>query len=164
MKKLAVLLFFLSFHNVYSQSYCETYCLSFEDTLCRTHLIIDTTAYPNNVWQIGKAQKSVLDSTVCTTNLIITDTVTPYPVNNHSVFTITNRATPGDVYGFRLFSGSYYVQTDSLKDYGTIELSLDKGVTWINLINDTTYAANFVWWSPKPVLTGHSITCQYFEV
>jgi len=164
MKKLAVLLFLLNFHNVYSQCYDDFYCLSFEDTICRYHVTIDTTHYLDNVWQIGKTHKSVLDSTVCPTNVIITDTANPYPVNNHSVFIITNRATTGDVFGFRMFSANYYVQTDSLKDYGTIELSLDKGITWIDLIKDTAYTNNFVWWTAKPVLTGHSISCNNFEV
>ena len=50
--------------------------------------IIDTVNYPNNVWQIGKPQKTVFDSAYSYPNAIVTDTLNPYPVNDTSVFMI----------------------------------------------------------------------------
>lgn len=143
--------------------YDQYYCLSFYDTICRYHLSIDTTN-TGNVWQIGIPQKPMLDSTACDTKALVTDSLNAYPVNNQSVFTITNLATSGDVYGFRMFSANYYVQTDSLHDFGKIELSLDKGINWIDIINDTTYNNHFFWYSAKPVLTGRSYVCKNFSV
>lgn len=159
---LAIILLLIS-ENVYCQCYDAYYCITFDDTSCNYHVTIDTIGYPGNIFQIGNSQKAVLDSTVCSTVGIITDTTLPYPVNNHSVFTITNIATSGDVFGFKILSGNYYVQSDSLNDYGTIEISLDKGITWINMM-DTAYSNNFLWWTAKPVLTGHSYVCKSFEV
>jgi len=163
MKKFTFILFLLVSQKIYSQCYDASYCLDFEDTLCNYHVNIDTTIYPGNIFQIGSAHNPVLDSTFCSSVVIMTDTAMPYPVNNHSVFTIINQATSGDVFGFKMFSGSYYVQSDYLNDYGTMEISLDKGITWIDLM-DSAYSNNFLWWTSKPVLTGHSYTCKSFEV
>lgn len=163
MKILATLFLLLRFNCVYSQCSDDYYCLTFDDTTCEYHIAIDLAAFPNTIWQKEFTQKPVLDSTVCLTTVMITDSINPYPVNNHSVFTITNIATPADVFGFRTFAGDYYVQTDSLNDYGIIELSLDHGLTWID-IKDPAYSANFVWWTQQPVFTGRSITCKHFEV
>ena len=48
-----------------------------------------------------------------------------------------------------ILSGEYYVNSDSLTDFGLIEFSPDNGTTWIDLINDTTYANDLWWNSPK---------------
>ena len=163
MKKLLFLIPFLFSQNTFSQCYDAYYCIPFDDTTCTYHVSIDTVAYPGNIFQIGNSIKPVLDSTFCGTKVIITDTSNAYPVNNHSEFVITNIATSGDKFGFKIFSGTYYVQSDSGKDYGLMEISLDNGVTWYDLM-DSTYSNNFMWWSSKPVLTGHTYTCKNFEV
>ncbi len=161
------LLFFTAIFGFTSLSaqtcYNEYYCLSFYDTVCMYHLSIDTSN-SNNIWQIGLTQKPMMDSTVCNTKAIVTDSLNAYPVNNQSVFTITNLATSGDYYGFRIFSVNYYVQSDSLNDFGKIELSLDKGINWIDIINDSTYSNHFFWYTSKPVLTGRSYVCKNFSV
>ncbi len=63
-----------------------------------------------------------------------------------------------------MFYGQYAVQTDSLNDYGLIEFSPDNGTTWIDIINDTLYSSTFLWYSPKPVLTGNSYGWEHFDV
>jgi len=159
------ILFFLllcSQYNFAQSCFDAYYCLTFDDTTCLYHLGIDTSL-SNNIWQVGVSHKPVLNFGSCSNLISIsTDTVNPYPVNNHSAFTITNIATSGDVFGFKMFSGSYAVQSDSLNDYGTIEISLDNGASWIDIINDTVYSNYFMWFSSKPVLTGH--TCANFSV
>ena len=47
--------------------------------------VIDTTNYPDNIWQIGNTEKLWFDSVG---RGIMTDTVNYYPVNNVSVFTV----------------------------------------------------------------------------
>ncbi|MCX6272287.1 MAG: T9SS type A sorting domain-containing protein [Bacteroidetes bacterium] len=163
MKRLITLFFLLNVQLLYSQSPCDNYWLNFEDTLCLSHLIIDTTAYPQNIWQIGRPQKPSFDSAYSFPNALITDTLNFYPANNNSVFIIRNTAALGDLYGCRMFQGLYNVQTDSLHDYGRIEFSPDNGTTWVDLINDTIYNA-FIWESQKPVLTGNSNGWKYFDV
>lgn len=148
---------------IYCQTTFEDYCLTFNDTIYLNHLVIDTTITSHNIWQIGNPTKSSIDTAIFD-EVIITDTINPYPANNYSVFVITNIATYGDIYGFKMFTGNYFVETDSLKDFGKIEFSPDKGFTWIDLINDTAYSSNIIWYSAKPTLTGHSANYNYFDV
>ena len=164
MKTLIFFLSFFGFTSLNAQTcYDEFYCLDFYDTICDYHLSIDSSTN-NNIWQIGMTQKPMMDLTACNTKAIVTDSLHAYPVNNHSVFTISNLATSGDYYGFRIFTASYYVQSDSLNDFGKIELSLDNGINWIDIINDTIYSNHFSWYSPKPILTGRSYSCKDFSV
>ena len=164
MKKLLLILSIVFVNNVFGQQACVNFCLTFDDTLCQTHLIIDANN-PQNIWQIGRPQKPLFDSVSSnySQKAIITDTIHYYPINNNSVFTIWTIAGMGDYYGFRILSGMYNVQTDSIHDYGSLELSPNNGITWINL-EDTAYSANFVWYSGKPVFTGNSKGWKHFEV
>jgi hypothetical protein len=164
MKRIFIFLFLVNVQFLYSQTPCDNYFLNFEDTTCISHLVIDTTTYPQNLWQIGHYNKPVIDSTACFSTVIITDTINSYPINDTSVFCIKNQASYGAVYGCVMFQGNYYVQTDSLKDFGRIEFSPDNGNTWIDIINDTVYNLNIIWYLPKPVLTGHSRICKGFDV
>lgn len=164
MKKLTTLFFVFTVGLVSGQEICENYCLDFENSYCLDHLIIESIAYPGNLWQIGKPQKILFDSAYSQPNAIVTDTIQFYPVNNHSAFTIWNPATMGDIYGLRGVSGWYQVQTDSLKDYGMIEFSPDMGETWIDIINDTLYNTTFNWFTDPPTLTGNSDGWVHFEV
>ena len=56
--------------------------------LNRSHFKIDTTTYHHNIWQIGAPHKTVFSAAYTAPNVIITDTVNHYPVNDTSVFTI----------------------------------------------------------------------------
>lgn len=150
---------------LYAQTLCEDYCLNFDDTLCLSNLEIDTISYPQNIWQIGQPNKSPFDSVPnpFSPTVIVTDTSLYYPTNNQSVFYIRNVVTWGDYYGLKMFSGQYYVQSDSLNDFGRIDFSPDNGITWLDLFTDTSFNANIVW-LVKPVLTGNSKGWKYFEV
>jgi hypothetical protein len=164
MKGILTYLILLNANLLFAQTYCEYYCQGFEDTICLSQFIIDTAAYSQNIWQIGRPQKPVIDTANYSSNAIITDTMNSYPVDNHSVFIINNIATFGDIYGCKMFYGAYFVQTDSLNDYGLIEFSPDKGMTWIDIINDTLYSSSFVWYSSKPILTGKTDGWRGFDM
>jgi hypothetical protein len=163
MKKIITLFFLLSVFCLSSRAQCndQMFNINFDSPYCLDRLTIDTVNHPNNIWQIGRWHKSLPDSLECTTKLIATDTSQSYPVNDSSVFIIKTIVTPGVYYDCRNFYGTYYAQTDSLKDYGTIEFSPDRGVTWVDMLNDTNYANNFKW-NPKPILTGRSHSCNLF--
>lgn len=163
MKTIISILLILNVNYIYSQLPCEYSCLDFEDSICLKTLNIDTLTYPSNIWQVGKPQKSLFDTTTNESTVVVTDTINSYPINNNSVFIYSKVATMGYIYGLNMLYGAYFIQTDSLKDYGNIEVSMDNGTTWIDIINDTIYNA-FVWYSPKPVLTGNSNGWQYFDV
>lgn len=165
MKKIfTLLLICLNFSLAYSQSWEEDYCLNFEQPQFLDHLYIDTVAFPENIWQVGPPQKATFNYANSEPNVIVTDTLNFYPPDNSSGFIIKNLATNGFIYGLEFFNGFYYVQSDSLSDYGIMEFSPDNGTTWIDMINDTTYNLNINWSTPKPVLTGRSNGWKYFEV
>lgn len=149
---------------MYSQFPCSYFlCLNFDDTICLSHIKIDTNESQRNLWQIGQLNKSYFKTGNNLTNAIITDRFYPYATNNYSTFTIRNLATEGDIYGLKMIHADYNVQTDSLNDYGKIEFSPDNGKTWIDLINDTLFNLSFMW-DLKPILTGNSNGWQYFEM
>jgi hypothetical protein len=163
-KAFTLLLISLNFNLAYSQSWDGDYCLNFEEPLYLDHLFIDTVNFPENIWQLGHPQKVTFNNAYSEPNVIVTDSINFYPVNNSSVFILKNLALDGFIYGLEFFSGFYYVQSDSLSDYGIMEFSPDNGTTWIDMINDTTYNLNINWSTPKPVLTGRSYGWKYFEV
>jgi hypothetical protein len=122
----------------------------------------DTTANLNCVWQIGRPQKPVFDSAWSYPNAIVTDTAHAYPTNDTSSFIIGQSTLAGWLSnGTAKLFGWYKVNSDSLTDYGTIELSVDSGTTWINILTDTQYhffdttAAGI--YQNRPVLTGNSL-------
>jgi hypothetical protein len=161
-KALALFLICMNFTLAYSQEWYEDFCINFEQPQFLDQLFIENST--GNTWQVGPPQKATFDQANSAPNVIVTDTVNPYPPDNTSVFTIKSLAMDGLYYGLEIFYGFYYVQTDSLHDYGIIEFSGDNGITWVDIINDSVYSANFQWFSPKPVLTGNSNGWNYFEV
>jgi hypothetical protein len=163
MKKVfTLLLIFLNFSMVHSQGWYEDFCINFEQPQFLNQLFIDNS--PGNTWQIGPPQKATFHQANSAPNVIVTDTINPYPPGNTSIFTIKCLALDGLIFGLDLFYGFYYVRSDSLNDYGSMEFSPDNGVTWVDMINDTSYNSNFQWYYQKPVLTGNSGGWKYFEV
>ncbi len=75
MKRIITLLLIVNVQFLFGQDPCENYCLNFEDTTCLSHLTIDTTAFPLNIWEIGHPQKPLFDSAASTPNAIVTDTI-----------------------------------------------------------------------------------------
>jgi hypothetical protein len=160
-KSLTLLLFFLNFNQANSQDWYEAFCINFEDPQYLNQLFIENS--PVNTWQIGPPQKTVFIAANSAPNAIVTDTINPYPPDNTSVFEIKSLALDGMYYGCEMFYGFYYVQSDTLNDFGKIEFSPDNGGTWVDLINDTTFNANIQWYSSKPVLTGNSGGWNHFD-
>jgi hypothetical protein len=171
MKKL-ILLFIsaLLAINIQSQVYCfgmaEPQEFNFDGGLPWEYFLqFDTLSNPDNIWQIGSPQKVLINEAYSLPNVIITDTENPYPVNDTSSFIVKHAEMGGISYTWaNELAGYYYVNSDSLHDYGTIEISLDQGITWINLITDSIYSSYYQWLTPKPILTGNSYGWQNFWV
>jgi len=128
-------------------------------------LEIDTFSNPNNIWQMGAPQKGVINNAYSNPNVIITDTINSYPPNDTSIFIFKHideggYSTPHSAE----LAGYYYVNSDSLNDFGTIEISLNHGTSWINLVTDTIYSSYYQWITPKPTLTGNSNGWKNFFV
>lgn len=135
----------------------------------KNHLFIDTITNPNNIWQIGKPIKPVFNSAYSVPNVIVTDTINSYPINDTSSFVFKNEANMGFYFGYEVsIKAYYYVNSDTLTDYGKIEFSPDNGSTWIDLLNDTIYDQYIIWSSPwvgvKPVFSGNSNGWRFFAV
>ena len=124
-------------HN-YSYSQINTFsiCNTFDSNI--TLINIDTTS----IWEIGKPSKSPFDSSYSGTNSIITDLDSLYPNKDTSIFYAS--------YSYHdwipNYLGLYYpleiefthrFNTDSLTDYGTIEMSFDGGNKWYDVLSNT---------------------------
>jgi hypothetical protein len=106
----------------------------------------------DNIWQICTPNKSIFDSACSTPKAILTDSTGPYPINNTSSFII--KFVPLSFCMCAPVLGGYYkFDSDTLKDFGRIEFSLDHGVTWLNALSDTIIP-DWAWLGQKPVLTG----------
>ncbi|MGV6861027.1 MAG: T9SS type A sorting domain-containing protein [Putridiphycobacter sp.] len=170
MKTLFLFLAFLSFLG-FSQSNIPQYLFTFEDTTHAYFLYRDTVSNPNCIWQIGAPQKSVFTSSASAPNSIVTDTVNPYPINDTSSFIIKHEVGWGyllydEIFSQLSLSGRYYVNTDSLNDFGKIEFSPDNGQSWILISEDTTNVSGSSWpqYSGEVTLTGNSGSWRYFEI
>jgi len=137
MKRFVLILMF-SFILLKSFSQWGFGFINFEDTTNLFRIYIDTTI-PNNIWQIGAPHKSFLTSARSLPNAIITDTINSYPINNNSVFyyrTSGDFNTKGHDAGLGFW---YKMDSDTLIDFGSVEISFDIGATWYSLTSLNSY-------------------------
>jgi len=102
------------------------------------YLVIDTSS--QNIWQIGEPNKIFFDSAFSITNAIVTDTLNYYPFNNNSYFDLKIGEFNYNIYyEYDIFIEiKHKFDTDTLKDGGFITVSYDEGLTWTNIINDSS--------------------------
>ena len=145
----------------------ENYKMTFDDSIGLNHIFIDTISNPNNIWQIGKPQKNIFTSAYSNFNAIVSDTINSYPINDTSVFIIKNTSCQGlPLHHTTILSCKYSVNSDTLNDFGKIEVSFDNQLTWINLLMDTLIqndsyfqTLEYKWeyfGEDKPILSGNS--------
>ena len=111
-----------------------------------------------NVWQVCVPNKPIFNQAASPTHAILTDSTGPYPVNDTSVFILKAYIvpTPDDV---PAIGGWYKFDSDSLKDFGRIDISYDQGITWTDILSDTT----IYWTTQKPVFTGRVYQWREFS-
>lgn len=128
--------------------------INFDDPWDTFHIKLDIdTTNEANIWQVGQPQKSVFNPTLSPTKAIVTDTVNTYGTNDTTSF-IIHYAT----YNCPNMGGYYAVDSDSLTDYGMIEISMDFGQTWVDALDTNVFNPE------KPILTGNSNGWQFFEL
>jgi hypothetical protein len=140
--------------------------IDFDDSTNLDHIVIDTSNI-NNIWQIGsplnKGGMFILGA-YTEPNVIVTDTVNPYPINDTSRFTIKHyvNAPP---YGGAFLRIEFYFMIDSEppNDYGIMELSFDNGNTWTNILTDDSLYY-YYWFEPKPSFAGTIFGWNHFSV
>lgn len=94
-------------------------------------IIVSIGTNTDNVWQIGKPQKTLFTSASTTPNVIVTDTINPYPESNISSFTFY---WPGPAWGPGYLAIQWKQKLDMEKnnDGGIVEFSINSGNTWQN--------------------------------
>jgi hypothetical protein len=101
------------------------------------YLYIDSTS--TNLWQIGIPNKTIFDSAYSKPFAIITDTINNYTLNNHSKFILKLEPESIEYDGKTIINFWHKFDTDSINDYGVVEVSYDEGNDWKVLYTDTTY-------------------------
>jgi hypothetical protein len=157
MRKVCLLLtVIITIQNALGQgSHGYYYDVNFDDTVNIEHVFIES----NSSWQIGTPNKSTINTAESIPRALITDSINPYGVNDTSSFIFYHINTGEGFWGYHTVElrGRYWVDTDSLNDFGYFEFSPDNGQSWINLMTDTFYIDNvFIYYSGPRVFTGSS--------
>lgn len=153
-----VLLIIIFLFSVKVNSFSQQFTINFENNN-NTLIKIDTSNL-SNIWQIGKPQKVIFDSAYSKPNAIVTDTINFYPPNNISSFTL--KIFDSNMFGWDIWvSLKHKYDTDSLMDGGYVEISIDGGNTWNNIINvsnlsEDLYYSNDTIAGGIPALSGKS--------
>lgn len=135
MKKIFTLfLFFCSGTLLNAQQFYQYF--DGADTIPFYSIAVQLDTSSSNVWQIGPPQKNIFDSASTAPNVIVTDTINYYPVNNYSAFTISVDASVFGPWGIMALQWKQKLDLDLHQDGGFIEYSLDTGQTWHNAFND----------------------------
>ena len=178
MKGVLALIAVFSAQIIHSQIVNDDWCFdpfsACSSSPTEANLYIDYVNNPSNIWQIGSPQKTTFTMAQSAPNVLVTDSINAYPINDTSAFYIGYFTTePSNSIHWDIFdlSFSYYVDCDSLTDKGLIEFSVDNGTTWIDLINDPNYSSYLNWsdfgtnaGNNPPILTGSSGGWRYAVV
>ncbi|HZG01805.1 MAG TPA: hypothetical protein VEY71_12435 [Chitinophagales bacterium] len=104
------------------------------DTLEWNSLFVTIEADSTNIWQIGPPQKTWFNAAASVPNVLVTDTVSPYPPNNISRFHFD---VPNDFgwIGVVAVQWKQKLDLDSAYDGGLVEYSTDD-TTWVSVFNN----------------------------
>jgi hypothetical protein len=143
LKTLFVIIFIFSSGQIYSQYETFTNCNSFDSNLLHTK--IDT----NGIWEIGNPNKQNFNSSYTGDYSIVTKLDSLYPTNDTSTFIMSYYTwqfggIPNylDSYEPLVIEFTHRFITDSSSDFGKIEMSLDNGSKWYDVLS-AEHNANF---------------------
>lgn len=122
-------LFFLT-NMVHSQSFSFDYPLGSSQ---------DIDVDPFSIWQIARPNKNMIDSATSAPNVMITDSINSYPINDTSVFILrgpVNNLIKEFTTGALGVFGRFYSDCDSLNDFGFVSFRKNGGV-WYDLSEDS---------------------------
>ena len=150
--------------------------ITFDDST--RYLVRIDTSQKDNIWQIGRPQKTFFDSAYSRPNAIVTDTLNPYPIKNISVFTVIVSAKRLVAFGGKwstciqpLIYFDEKFDMDTLKDAGYIDVSQDGGKTWNSIYYYDTLSHDYQ--KRPPIINGEpafvtgksngwiSVTCPF---
>lgn len=122
------------FAIIFNSSIAQMEVIGFIDFETASPFLVDIDS--GGSWQTGQPSKLLFDSAHSFSRAILTDTLSPYPVNDTSSFVLRfpipdNTWDPIELY----FSFWHKFNTDTLQDRGLIEVSYNNGTTWYELTN-----------------------------
>lgn len=166
MKQLFTFLFCIASFSVHAQWSAENFITFDPGDMLYPYLVsIDTINYHHNIWQIGKPNKTVFTSAHSIPNVIVTDTLNPYPVNDTSVFILKMPFTvPVIGYGNAptVSLQFFYQLSKNLNSIAKLEVSQDSGVHWYN--TKDTLPFNFSWGAYIPNLSDTTTGWNTFQI
>lgn len=129
-------------------------CNSFDSTI--TRISSDTLG----AWEIGQPTKTVLNGSYSGINSIVTGLDSLYAANDTSIFYFTYASDydgyfPGEYLGYYTefeMEFKHRFITDSLSDFGAVEMSIDGGVSWVDVLSS---AYNSVYNASDPSPNAH---------
>jgi hypothetical protein len=139
MRNLFVFLFGFLFIPAVGFSQFKEYriCNSFDSTI--TRISIDTLG----AWEIGQPTKTVMNGSYSGENSIVTGLDSLYSANDTSIFYFTYASDydgyfPGEYLGYYTefeMEFKHRFITDSISDFGGVEMSIDGGVSWVDVLS-----------------------------
>jgi hypothetical protein len=113
------------------ESMVYMYYYTFDDSTHYYNLFIDPTNH-NNEWQTGQPQKVLFNQAYTLPNAIVTDTIGYYRPSDTSVFTFYGVKSGWGMWPVLEFD--YKFDSDTLLDFGKIEVSPNRGQTWYDIV------------------------------
>ncbi len=151
-KHLLILLFAIFFFNNKSiaQPWLDQYFDGADSSFTMSwggSLLVKYDTAAGNIWQVGEPGKVIFDTAATFRNVLVTDTVNYYPVNNTSIFSFDIGPTwPAN--GILGIQWKQKLDMDKKRDGGKVEFSVDYGVTWQNAFNNP-YVYNYFGFDPS---------------
>ena len=145
------LIFLVTLLLLSQQSYAQYYHNQYfdgADTNANNSIIIVLDTSSQNIWQVGPPQKTLFHTASTQPNVIVTDTVNYYPINNTSSFTLGVNPSSYGQGGFLSLQWIQKLDLDDTLDGGYVEYSIDTGATWTNVFNDP-FVYNFYGYNPN---------------
>ena len=118
----------------------------------------------SNLWQIGTPQKPFFGNAFSVPHAMLTDTINPYPVSNHSsvILKFANNYAYTEDWTVTSISFWHKFQMDSLHDFGHLYWSYDDSDIWLPMTDTCCvpapgYLGNWEWfsWENQLLYTSH---------
>lgn len=109
--------------------------IDFENTCEDNKYILNDTNVPGNIWRIGKSVKKIYSLHHGGENVMITDLRNSYPSNYKSSFILKVKPFTEAFKRLELLF-EFKMESDTIKDFGNIEISTDNGKTWTDLFEN----------------------------
>ncbi len=165
MKKILCFFLFSLLLNKLAFSQIPYFDIDFDERYPVEIFSFNSTSNGTAKWNHAVPNKSILSNAHSGSAVLITYADTTYPVNDTSTFTVTYVCSDGFINKHTaMISGWYNVNSDTLTDYGYIELSIDHGQTWMNLFADSMSSMVYFYEGAKPVFSGNSNGWKLFNM